>query len=223
MLNSSKTFTFPVMDPPGVDPKLLMILKPLSQDALVAAINEAIPGPPRADEFAVPDLVSDDGNSQRCDLSYRSLRSNVPGTNSCPRSSNSPPCTPQSYAYPYPQPVRIDRGSPYFPTTIVQSPNHSAARVLIDAPCAVGKPVKGKDGGWTCPTCNKVFQRRDDTVRHMKTAGMQVSCRYCGKPASGRRDSRERHLLKTKKCLEAWEAGRKAGLFTERTMEDAYN
>jgi len=79
MLNSSKTFTSPVMDAPGVDPKLLMTLNLLSQDALVAAINEAIPNPhPCADEFTgIPDLVSDDGNSQRCDPSYHFFRSNV--------------------------------------------------------------------------------------------------------------------------------------------------
>ena len=53
--------------------------------------------------------------------------------------------------------------------------------------------------------------------------GMQVSCRYCGKPASGRKDGQHRHLLKNQKCLEVWEAGRKAGRFTERTVEDAYN
>ena len=224
MLNSSKTFTSPVMDAPGVDPKLLMTFNLMSQDALVAAINEAIPNPPpRVDESAVPDLVPDDGNSQRCDPSYRFFRSNVLGTNFCPCSSESPPCTPQTYAYPSPQPIHISYGSPYPTTTVASSPKPSAARVLIDAPCAGGKPVKQKGGGYICSACKKVFRRRDDTVRHIGTAGMQVLCKYCRKPASGRLDGKRRHLLKNKNCLKVWETGHKAGLFIERTVEDAYN
>ena len=224
MLNSSKTFTFPVIDAPGVDPKLLMIPNLLSQDALVTAINEAIPNPPpSADEFIVPDLVPDDGSSQRFVPSYRCFRPNVLGTNLYTCSSNSPPCSPQTYAYPSSQYVNISCGSPYSPTTSAQSPNPSAARVLIDAPCAGGKPVKLKGSGYICPVCNKVFRRRDDAMRHMGSAGMQVLCRYCGKPASGRRDGQRRHLDKNKNCLKVWETGRKAGLFIERTVEDAYN
>jgi hypothetical protein len=64
----SKAFTSPVMDAPGVDPKMLEMPVPLSFNALVAAIHEAIPNPPpSADEFVVcPSPISDHGDSQRC-------------------------------------------------------------------------------------------------------------------------------------------------------------
>ena len=103
------------------------------------------------------------------------------------------------------------------------SPTLSASRVLIDAPCAGGKPIKLKGGEYSCPNCPKRFKRRDDAKRHMDTTGMQITCRYCGKPGSGRRDGGSRHLDKNKHCLKVWKAGFKAGRFTERSREDAYN
>jgi hypothetical protein len=67
MMISSKTFTYPVMDALGVDPKQLEFPKISSMDAFVAAIHEALPiPPPFADDFArTPGLVPDDGTSQR--------------------------------------------------------------------------------------------------------------------------------------------------------------
>jgi hypothetical protein len=65
MMISSSAFMFPVMDNAlGVDPKMLTRL---SDDALVEAVNEAVPIlPPRVDDFAsTPGLVPDDGSSQR--------------------------------------------------------------------------------------------------------------------------------------------------------------
>jgi len=226
MLSSSNTFTSLVMDAPGVDPKSTVIPILLSWDALVAAAREAVPDPPpRVDEFTVcPDLVPDDGGSERCAPSYCFFLSNVLGTDSRPCSPDSPLYSLQIYAYPFLQHVHISYGSPSSPTTFAQSPGPSAAHVLIDAPCSAGgKPVKEKGGGYSCPTCHKGFRRRDDAKRHMDSAGMQVSCRYCGKPSSGRRDGQSRHLDGNKNCLEAWKAGYEAGRFIKRTVEDAFN
>ena len=78
-MKSSKTFTPPAMDAPGVDPKMLEMLVPLGWDAVVAAIHEAIPDPPPcADEFAVcPSLISDYSSSQRYAPPYRFLCANA--------------------------------------------------------------------------------------------------------------------------------------------------
>jgi len=102
------------------------------------------------------------------------------------------------------------------------SPAFSATRVLIAAPCAGGEPIEQK-GGYSCPSCDKFIKHRDDAKRHMDTAGMKVTCKYCGKPASGRPDGWKRHLAQNKNCIKVWEAGFKAGRFTVRTVEDAYN
>lgn len=136
-------------------------------------------------------------------------------------SSNSLPCTPQTYYYPSPSPqlVRDDPGPLYSP---IMSPTFSAARVLTVATCAGGKPIKQKCG-YSCPSCDKLFRRRDYAERHMDTTGMKVTCRYCGKPSSARLDGRKRHLARNQNCIKAWKAGFKAGRFTERTVEDAYN
>jgi DNA-directed RNA polymerase subunit RPC12/RpoP len=225
MLNSSNTYTSLVMDAPGVDPKQLGILVPLSLEAVVAAIHQAVQiPPPCVDEFAMcPDLVSDDGSSQRYVPSHRFLHANVLEPDSYPRSSISVPNSPQTYYNPSPLQIHIDCGSFYSPTTVAPSPKPSAARVLIQAPCAGGQPIKKKDGGFICSSCNKPFGRRDEAKRHIKSAGVQVSCRYCGKPASGRTDGKRRHLLGNKTCLKVWEAGYKTGRFTDRSVEDAYN
>lgn len=110
--------------------------------------------------------------------------------------------------------------SPSSPTTFALPSSTSPARVLVEAPCAEGIPIR-QGGGYTCSICNEPFKRRDDAKRHIKSAGMRVSCKYCGKPGS-RRDSRARHL-KSGTCQKAWEAGYKAGRFTDWSVEDAYN
>ncbi|KAF9647089.1 hypothetical protein BDM02DRAFT_3117573 [Thelephora ganbajun] len=203
MMISSKAFTSLVIDAPCVDPKQLeTLVTPQSTEALVAAIHEAFPIlRPRVDDFAMYlDLISDDGSSQ---------------------SSNSPS---YSYDYPFsPQHGHIDCGSLYSPTTSASSPSLSAARTPIEATCAGGWPIKQKGGGYRCSNCDKPFKRRDDAKRHIDSTGMQVVCKYCGRPSSGRRDGQRRHLLGNKNCLKAWNAGFKAGLFTERSVEDAYN
>ena len=144
---------------------------------------------------------------------------------SCPYSSNSLPCSPQTYGYsslPY---NNVDYGPPYSPTTTFASfPSPpTACRVLVEAQCAGGRPVKQKGGEYHCSSCNEPFKRRDEAKRHIKTAGMQIRCRYCDKPCCGRRDSQRRHLRGNKKCLKIWKAGHKAGRFTTRSVEDAYD
>lgn len=220
MTQSFQTFTFPVLDAPGVNPRLLELP---NLEALVAAINQAIPSsPPCVDDSVMcPGLVSDDGSSQRYITHYHSCCANAPETKFRYCSSTSPPCTPQTYYYPS-QLDHNDPGSPYSPNMSSSSPTFSAARVLIEAPCAGGRPVKQK-GGYSCPNCGDFFRRRDDAKRHMDTAGMKANCKYCGKASSGRRDGRRRHLDSNKNCYKVWEAGVKVGRFTERTVEDAYN
>ena len=144
-------------------------------------------------------------------------------TDSYPYSSNSPPNSPQAYNYPSPPQVRTDRGFFYSPTSFAPSPSPLATRVLIEAPCAGGKPIKQEGGGYICSSCDRPFKRRDDAKRHIDSAGMQVSCKYCGKTASGRGDNMRRHLRDNQACWQVWEAGRKAGHFTDRSVEDAYN
>jgi len=67
MIKSSSTFTSLVSDAPGVDPKLLELPLLSSSEAFVAAVNEVFPDPLSCvDDFDMcPDLVSDDGSSQR--------------------------------------------------------------------------------------------------------------------------------------------------------------
>lgn len=212
MMFSSKSFTFPVMDAPGVDPKLLEMPVLSSEAALVAAVCKLFPDTLQsADDFvATPALVPDDGSSQ-------SSGSSPPG---------SPLYTPQSYAYIPLLPPNNDldyHSSPYLAASASpEPPSTSATRVLIKAPCAGGEPIKQKGGGYSCSTCGDPFKRRDDAKRHIDSAGMRRACRYCGKPASGRRDGQSRHLLKNKTCLKKWEAGRNAGRFIVRNVEDAY-
>ena len=52
---------------------------------------------------------------------------------------------------------------------------------------------------------------------------MRLKCKYCETRASGRPDGKARHLREHKKCLKLWEAGKAAGLFTKRSVEDAYH
>lgn len=68
MLNPSKTYTSPVLDAPGVDPKLFEMPVLSSWEAFILATHKAVPlPPPSVDEFVMcPDLVLDDGSSQRC-------------------------------------------------------------------------------------------------------------------------------------------------------------
>jgi len=223
-MKPSQTFTSPVLGAPGVDPRLLELLTPSSEEALIAAINQAIPpSPPCVDDSVMsPGLVSDDGNSQRCVTHYHSCCAKAPKIKFHHCSSTSPPCTPQSYDFPSPQLVHNDLSSFYSPTTSSSSPTSSTARVLIEAPCAGGMPLK-QEGGYTCSSCGKLFTRADSVQRHVKTTGMKVICKYCGKPASGERYSQNRHLNDNMNCWKAWEASYKAGRFTERTVEDAYN
>ena len=222
-MQSFQTYTFPVLDAPGVDPRSLELPSPLSLEALIAAIDQAIPdSPPCVDDPVMcPGLVPDDGSSQRYATHYHSCCTNTSQIKFHCCSSNSPPCTPQTYDYPSPSPqlVHDDPGSLYSP---IMSPAFSAARVLTVAPCAGGKPIKQK-GGYSCPVCGYLFQHRDDAKRHMDTTGMKVTCKYCGKPSSARRDGRKRHLAQNKSCIKVWEAGFRAGRFTERTVGDAYN
>jgi DNA-directed RNA polymerase subunit RPC12/RpoP len=223
-MKSSKAFTFPVMSAPGVDPKQLEMPIPLSFDAVVAAIHEAIPVPPWADEFAVcPSLVSDHGSSQRCTPPCHFLCANALETDSYPCSSSPLPNTSQTHYHPSPPQTHSHHGSFYSPTTLAPSPSPSTARVLVEAPCAGGMPIEQKSGGYVCSGCDRPFKRREDAKRHIGSAGMQVSCRYCGKPASGRRDNMRRHLRNNQACWQVWEAGHKAGRFTGRSVEDAYN
>ena len=211
MIKSSKTITSPTL---GVNPKLLEVLKPLSWDVLVEAINEAVPFlPPCADSFVVyPGPVSDSGSSYRCVPPYRFRRASALEAH----------VRPDLPSY-FPQPSHTDCASPYS-TAASSPPNPPAAHVVINPRCAGGKPVRQGGGQYSCSICNHVFQRRDIAKRHIESAGVRVSCKYCGKPASGRRgDGRRRHLLKNKTCMKVWEAGYKAGRFTERSVEDAYN
>ena len=264
MIESSKTFTFLVMDAPGVDPKLLELPVPLGEDAIVAAIHEAIPDPPpRVDDFAnYSGLVFDDGSSLGCVPSYRLPCANAPKTNFYRCSSISLLCPPQSYDYPFAQHGYIDYDFPYSPATFssssyppsisspslcspttvassldsptasapspsspsafASSPDPNPSRVLIEGSCVGAKLIEQKGRGYICSSCNRLIKRRDDAKRHIRTAGMKVSCKYCGKPSS-RPDSRARHLSKNKACRKAWEIGFKKGRFTERSVEDAYN
>ena len=228
MMRPSYTYTSLVLDAPEetVDPRLLEQPVLVNWEVFIAATNQAIPvSPPCVDAFAMcPDLVSDDGNSQWYVTRNRSCCANAPETRFHCYSSSPPPCTPQNYDFPSPPPqfVHIDHGSLYSPFTASLSPTLSATRVLIEAPCAEGRPIKQK-GGYSCSSCGKFFRRRDDTKRHIDSAGARVTCKYCGKPSSMRRDGQQRHLAKNKNCLKAWGAGVKAGHFTVRTVEDAYN
>jgi len=223
MTKSSRTF---ISDAPGVDPRSLELLTPFSEEVLVAAINQAIPpSPPCADDLVMcPDLVSDDGSSQLYVTHYHSCYANASETKFHRYSSTSPPSTPQSYYSPSPPPqlVHNDPGSFYTHTMYSSSPTFSTARVLTKAPCAGGRPIK-QEGGYSCSSCGEFLKRRDDVKRHMGTAGVKVTCKYCGKSSSARRDGQLRHLKDNKKCRKAWEAGYKVGRFTERTVEDAYN
>ena len=224
MLNQYNNTTVPPTDALGVDPRMLEMPVPFSWDAVVAATNDAFPNPFSyvGDFDMCPDLVPDDGSSQRC-VSYHFSCAGVLETDPRRCSSYSLPPSPQGYDYPSPPYGPIDHASPHPTSPVVSSPNPSAAsRVLVNAPCAGGIPVQ-QEGGYTCSSCNKFFLRRDDTKRHIDSAGKQVSCKYCGKIASGRRDSKKRHLDGNQACKKAWEAGHKAGRFTERTVEDAYN
>lgn len=228
MLNHSSPYTSLVSGAPVVDPRLLVNLNPAleSWEAFAAAANEAIPAsPPRLDGFVIcPDLVPDDGYSQRYTNHHFSCCADASETRFHLCSSASPPSTPENYYYPSPpQPVLTDHDSLWSPITPSSSPTLSMTRQLIEAPCAEGKPIKQKDGTYRCSVCDAPFKRRDDTKRHIDTAGMRTICKYCDKPASGRRDGRRRHLDKNKNCLKRWEAGAKAGRFTVRTVEDAYN
>ena len=64
MMKPSSTFTPIVSGAPVVDPKLLEMFSLSSLEALVTAVNEAIPDPPPCVDGNVPDLVFDDGSSQ---------------------------------------------------------------------------------------------------------------------------------------------------------------
>jgi DNA-directed RNA polymerase subunit RPC12/RpoP len=143
-------------------------------------------------------------------------------TDSYPCSSNFLPNSPRTCCYPSPGQAHADRGSFYSPTPFTPFPTHPAARVLTEPPCGGGIPIKQKGGGYICSVCRKLFKRRDCTKRHIDTAGMQVSCKYCGKPASGRRDGMSRHLRDNQACLKIWEADHRAGRFTDRSRMDAY-
>lgn len=216
-------YTSLVIGAPGIDPKLLRVPVLSSMDALVASINEAFPI--LVDGPISPGLTFSDGSSQR----YFSVRiisaAQKRLTCSSLPSSISLPNSPRSYIYDPPTPLPYaDYGHPFSPTTTTTSsasPNPPVLRVLVHPPCAGGKPVKQKGGGYSCSLCFKNFKRRDEAKRHIETAGMQVECRYCGKRSCGRPDGWKRHL-KSEACQELWEAGRKAGRFTERSREDAY-
>lgn len=226
MMKPSSTYTALVSGALVVDPKLLVNVDPAleSWDAFVTAANEAIPAsPPRADGFVIcPDLVPDDGYSQRYSNHRRSCCADASEIRFHPCSSASPPPTPGNYYYPYPpQSVLTDHDPLFSPITL--SPTLSATRKLLEAPCAAGMPIKKTDGTFKCSVCDASFKRRDDTKRHIDSAGMRITCKYCEKPSSGRRDGQRRHLDGNKRCLKLWKVGVEEGRFTERTVEDAYN
>ncbi|KAF9781700.1 hypothetical protein BJ322DRAFT_1023069 [Thelephora terrestris] len=163
-MSSSDTFTFQAIDGRGVDPRTLQLPTLLSVDAFIAAVEECCPTlPPSIDDFArTPDLVPDDGSSQ---------------------SSSSPSCSPQARAYTYlPQEGHIDPGLLRHPTTPASSnsPSHRVRvlRVLIEAPCAGGVPLKQNDWSFCCSVCGDRFGRRDEAKRHIDTAGMRVQCSF---------------------------------------------
>lgn len=220
---SSRAFTSLAIDAPGVDPKLLQLLVPLSEDALVSMIHQAFPISPSVDDPPSPGLVFSDGSSQRY-VGVCSAAEKPDRTFLC--SYSSPSYSPPSYddlpSFPHHDHNNYDHS--FSPTTSASSasPRLPAERVLAEAPCAGGTPVKQKDGGYHCSHCRHPFKRRDDAKRHIESAGKRVQCRYCGKSASGRRDGQGRHLFKNKNCLKEWKVGYEAGRFTERSREDAY-
>lgn len=211
MLNPSSTFTSLVIDAPGVDPKLLGMPSPLSMEAVVAAIRDAFSDPPPSvDDSDSPGLVTDDGSSQS---SSSPLHTPLHSPEIHPHISLPPQYDSVHYVLPPSPATPTSSGSVSFLTS----------RVLAEAPCAGGKPLKQNGGGYRCSTCDVFFKRRDDAKRHIDSTGMRVECKYCGKTASGRRDGQLRHLKSNQACWKAWEAGYKTGRFTVRTVEDAYS
>lgn len=219
MISSTK-HTSIVSNALGVDPKLLEKLRLLSWDDLISRINQVLPIPPpfAVGDLVIPGLALSDGSSQMYVDASLSAAQKRP-TNFPLSSSSSPP-----YSLPFPQPDHIDYESPFSPTTHASSspPYLPATHVLTEAPCAGGRPIKENGQGYRCSICGELFKRRDDAKRHIETAGKRVECRYCGKPASGRRDGQRRHVFENKTCQKLWEAGYKTGRFTERSVEDAY-
>ena len=225
MMKPSGTYTSLVLGAQVVDPRLLVNPALQSWEALTAAVNEAFPAsPPRADGFVIcPDLVLDDGYSQRYTSHHFSCCAHASEISFHSCSSASPPSTPGNYYYPSPPQSALTDHDPLWSPITSSSPTLSATRTLMEAPCAAGKPIKQKGGGYSCSVCDRPFKRRDDAKRHIDSAGMRITCKYCGKPSSGRRDGHRRHLDKNKHCLQVWKAGVEAGRFTVRTVEDAYN
>ena len=226
-MKPSSTYTALVLGAQVVDPKWLVNANPTleSWEAFVTAANEAIPAsPPRSDGFVIcPDLVFDDGYSQRYIIHYCPCCADLAEIRFRPYSSASPQPTPEDYYYSPPlQTAPTDDVSSSSHITFSSSPAFSETRVLMAAPCAGGEPVKQQDGRYGCPVCGKSFGRRDDAKRHMSCTKMRISCKYCKKIASGRPDGHRRHLEMNKKCMQDWEAGVKAGRFTVRTVEDAF-
>ena len=224
-----------MVDVVGVDLKMLEMppLPPWNREVeeeFLAELRKPSPSPPprrEGDSVSTPGLVPDDGSSQRWVTSTRSYCARAPETDSCCRSSSTPPCTPlipQHYEFaPHsPQYDYTGCGPLHSPTLSVSSNSSSFSMpALIESPCAGGKPIKQNDGGYRCPVCGKPFKRLDDAKRHTNTAGSKVQCKYCLKYISNRFDNQSRHLEK-KKCAGAWEAGYRAGRFTEHSVEDAF-